>query len=125
MYKLILSNSKEMSKVLSGGKIVWKNNTRKLIGVDNLVLTNPGNNLFLVKELWGHWDMIRISGVEILPSDGRTQGSYNQNFIITNPEKIQELMNQGVGAVMFKVYNVDVEKFQGGDNPYYPFYTNV
>ena len=110
MFKSIKSNSKKIRRVKSDEKIVWKKDTKIFIGTTRSILRNMNDSAFTVVGVGNDWDIISISQIEISTSDGYYVNG--RDFNITNIDKINRLKKSGVGSVMWRPYNVNVEKYR-------------
>lgn len=110
MFKSIKSNSKKIKRAKSDGKIVWKKDTKIFIGTIRSILRNTNDSSFTVIGVGNDWDIISISQIEISTSDGYYVNG--RDFNITNIDKINRLRGNGVGTIMWRPYNIDVEKYR-------------
>ncbi|WP_347298192.1 hypothetical protein [Dolosigranulum savutiense] len=90
MYKLILSNNKQLGRLYSNGVIVWEmkklGRRATLLRTEELSVETLGNEM-VINRLKDDWDYIEIDGVRIDKTDGVFKKIFYTVFEITNGDK--------------------------------------
>lgn len=101
MFKLILSNNKDIKKVFSNGVVVWE--MKKLVRRETLLRTEElsaetlGDEL-IINRINDDWDYIEIDGIRINKTDGVFKKIFYTVFEITNRSKKDDIKRKMISS---------------------------